>query len=78
VTQPGRESWWSWRRSMFAYRVVSHLAEDGQQRFTSVEYPGEPWVVAACGQKVEPDGAEPADVYRCPECLVWWERQYTR
>lgn len=73
--QQDGSTWWSWRRSMFAYYAVAHLAEDGQTRRTSDDYPGEQWVWAACGQKVAPDEPELPDTHRCLECLTWWQQQ---
>ncbi len=68
-------SWWQWRPSMFAPNHVSHLAREGQTPQLSDDYPGEPWVWAACGQLVAPDVAETGEMARCPECLGWWQRQ---
>ncbi len=65
-----------WRPSMFCPPVV-HLTLDGQSPKTSAEYPGEPWVLAACGQKVAPHQDEAIDSARCPECLAWLRRADT-
>jgi hypothetical protein len=62
-----------WRPSMFA-PVVVHLVRDGGTAFTSDRYPGERYVHAACGQDTSIDGVEVLDSRRCPECLVWLER----
>lgn len=65
---------YAWRPSMYAPRVV-HLAREGAVPRTSPEYPGERWVVAACGQRTDPEAGESHDSVRCPECLVWLDQQ---